>query len=400
MNIHFLGVEATGEGIVLGEESINAFRILVLSVFMAMVGLGIISPIIPNYASELGASGVFIGLIYSSFSLSRAILQTPVGRLADSYSKKRIIIAGLIMYTLTSILYTLVNSPETLVMVRVFHGIGSAMMMPVAMAYAMELTPKGEEGKYMGYLSTALFTGFGAGPLIGGYIYEQYSTATVFHAMSILVSISLILTIIFVPDEKSLGLQREKVNVSIREILTNKKLSGIFVYRAVNALGRGSIMSFLPVLAVQILGMSGTTIGVILSVGIFANALLQTPMGYLADRYDRNLLLIVGGVISSLGYFYIVNTGTTAEMFAARLVVSAGGALSLPAVTAIVAEEGRELGAGSTVGVFNTAMSLGQIIGPLFTGYLYDTYGMVAAFYFSGIIGLVSVFIFWLMARQ
>ena len=393
-------MEATGEGIVLGEESINAFRILVLSVFMAMVGLGIISPIIPNYASELGASGVFIGLIYSSFSLSRAILQTPVGRLADSYSKKRIIIAGLIMYTLTSILYTLVNSPETLVMVRVFHGIGSAMMMPVAMAYAMELTPKGEEGKYMGYLSTALFTGFGAGPLIGGYIYEQYSTATVFHAMSILVSISLILTIIFVPDEKSLGLQREKVNVSIREILTNKKLSGIFVYRAVNALGRGSIMSFLPVLAVQILGMSGTTIGVILSVGIFANALLQTPMGYLADRYDRNLLLIVGGVISSLGYFYIVNTGTTAEMFAARLVVSAGGALSLPAVTAIVAEEGRELGAGSTVGVFNTAMSLGQIIGPLFTGYLYDTYGMVAAFYFSGIIGLVSVFIFWLMARQ
>ena len=387
-------------GIVLGEESINAFRTLVLSVFMAMVGLGIISPIIPNYASELGASGVFIGLIYSSFSLSRAILQTPVGRFADSYSKKRIIIAGLIMYTLTSVLYTLVNSPETLIMVRVVHGVGSAMMMPVAMAYAMELTPKGEEGKYMGYLSTALFTGYGAGPLIGGYIYERYSIAYVFHAMSILVSISLLLTIIFVPDEEALGIRKEKSRVSIREILTNKKLSGIFVYRAVNALGRGSIMSFLPILAVQIMGLSGTTIGVILSVGIFANALLQTPMGYLADRYNRNILLIVGGIISSIGYFFIVNTGTTAELFAARLVVSAGSAVALPAVTAIVAEEGRELGAGSTVGVFNTAMSLGQIVGPVFTGYLFDTYGMVAAFYFSGTIGLVSVLVFWLMSRQ
>ena len=84
-----------------------------LSVFMAMVGLGIISPIIPNYASDLGASGLYIGLIYSSFSLSRATLQTPVGRLADIYSKKKIIVAGLILYGIVSIVYTYVTSPET-----------------------------------------------------------------------------------------------------------------------------------------------------------------------------------------------------------------------------------------------------------------------------------------------
>ena len=70
----------------MAEKSLNAFRVLLLSVFMAMMGLGIISPIIPNYASDLGATGVYIGLIYSGFSLSRALLQTPVGRLADTYS--------------------------------------------------------------------------------------------------------------------------------------------------------------------------------------------------------------------------------------------------------------------------------------------------------------------------
>jgi len=78
---------------------------------MAMVGLGIISPILPNYASDLGATGVYIGLIYSSFSLSRAILQTPVGRLADTFSKKKIIVVGLIMYAVVSVAYTLVRSP-------------------------------------------------------------------------------------------------------------------------------------------------------------------------------------------------------------------------------------------------------------------------------------------------
>ena len=383
----------------MADKSLNAFRVLLLSVFMAMVGLGIISPIIPNYASDLGASGIYIGLIYSSFSFSRVILQTPVGRLADTYSKKNIIVAGLIVYTVISVVYTYVTSPEMLILVRVFHGVGSSMMMPVAMAYAMNLTPKGEEGKYMGYMNTALFSGFGAGPFIGGYIYENYSTRMVFNTMSVLVAISLVLTILLVPDEASLGMKPRKSPAPIREILGNKTLSSILIYRAVNALGRGTIMSFLPLFAVQILGLSSTNIGIILSTGIFLNAFLQTPMGILADRVNRKTLLIGGGLLASVGYFYMVQTGTIAEIFIARMTVSMGSALSLPAVTAIIAEEGRELGSGSTVGVFNTAMSIGQIIGPVFSGFLLDTYGMGSVFYFSGFISVISVIAFWVTSR-
>jgi len=384
----------------LADKSLNAFRVLLLSVFMAMVGLGIISPIMPNYASDLGASGIYIGLIYSSFSLSRAALQTPIGRLADTYSKKKIIVAGLVVYAVISVVYTYVTSPEMLIVVRFFHGVGSSMMMPVAMAYAMNLTPKGEEGKYMGYLNTALFSGFGAGPFIGGYIYENYSTNMVFNTMTVLVLISLALTIILVPDEESLGMKPRKAPVPIREILANRTLSSILIYRAVNALGRGTIMSFLPLYVVQILGLSSTYIGVILSTGIFLNAFLQTPMGMLADRVNRKALLMGGGLISAVGYFYLVQTGTIAEIFVARMVVSMGSALAMPAVTAIIAREGRELGSGSTVGVFNTAMSIGQIIGPVFSGFLLDSYGMGSVFYFSGFISILSVVSLWVMSRE
>lgn len=381
------------------KTTVNAFRILILCVFMAMVGLGIISPIIPNYASDMGATGVMIGLIYSSFSLSRAILQTPVGRFADSYSKKRIIILGLAAYTVTSILYTVVTSPEALIGVRFVHGVGSAMVMPVAMAYAILLTPKWEEGKYMGYMNTALFAGYATGPLIGGYIYEKYSVNTVFNAMSVLVFFSLILTLLFVPEERSLGLREEKPQVSFRKIITNRKLAGVFVYRAVNALGRGTIMGFLPLFAVQTLGISGSVIGFILSMGIFANAVLQTPMGILADRYNRNLLLIFGGLISSTGYFFLIGSRGSIDLFAIRLIISAGGAISLPAISAIIAEEGKDLGVGSTVGVFNTAMSVGQIVGPVFTGFLLDSYSMGAVFNFTGAIGVLSVGAFYFISH-
>ena len=382
------------------KSSFNAFRVLLLSVFMAMIGLGIISPIIPNYASDLGATGIYIGLIYSSFSLSRAILQTPVGKLADSFSKKKIIIAGLALYAAVSIAYTYVNSPQTLILVRLFHGVGSSMMMPVAMAYGINLTPSGEEGKYIGYMNTALFTGFGAGPFIGGYIYENYSIRVVFNTMTVMIAISLILTQLFVPDEETLGINKKRTSVPLKKIISNNTLLAVLVYRMVNALGRGTVMSFLPLFAVQMLGLSGTSIGVVLSVGIFLNAFFQTPMGILADRYNRNLLLIGGGIIASAGYIYMVQTSTLAQIFIARIIVSIGGAISLPAVTAIIAEEGREFGTGMTVGVFNTAMSVGQIIGPVFSGFLLDLYGMSSVFYFSGFISFISVIAFWMLSRK
>ena len=92
--------------------------------------------------------------------------------------------------------------------------------------------------------------------------------------------------------------------------------------------------------------------------------------------------------------------GSIKEIFLARIIVSVGGALSLPAVTAMIAEEGRELGSGSTVGVFNTAVSLGQIIGPILSGLLLDIYGMGSVFYFSGFVSLFSVLTFWILTQK
>ena len=195
-------------------------------------------------------------------------------------------------------------------------------------------------------------------------------------------------------------MKKLKEPVSMRKILRNRILGSVLIYRGVNALGRGTIMTFLPLFAVQTMGISTTAIGLILSVGIFLNAFLQVPMGVLADRFNKKALLIGGGLIAAVGYFYMIITSGVVDIFAARMIIAIGSALSLPAVTAIVAEEGRDLGAGSTVGVFNTAMSLGQIIGPVFSGYLLDVYGIGSVFSFSGIVSVLSVIAFWLFARE
>jgi MFS family permease len=217
--------------------------------------------------------------------------------------------------------------------------------------------------------------------------------------MTVLVSISLLLTGLIVPEEKSLGMNLDRPKISFRKIMTNRKLRGAFVYRAVNSMGISTIMGFLPLFAVQVLSISETTVGFILSAGIFATAFLQSPMGILADRLNKKLMLIVGGLISSTGYFYIIHTQNIVELFISRLLVTAGGILSIPAITAIIAEEGKKLGSGSTMGIYNTAMSVGRIVGPIFIGFLLDTYGMSAVFNFTGVIGILSILAFYLFSR-
>jgi MFS family permease len=148
----------------------GAIQVLLICVFTAMMGLGIIGPIIPIYAENLGATFVQIGLLSSVWSISRLIFTAPVGNLADRTSKRKIIAVGLGVYTILSLLYAVAWDYTSLITVRFFHGLGSAMSMPIAMAYAAEIAPKGREGKFMGNLNMAMFAGMGLGPLIGGYL--------------------------------------------------------------------------------------------------------------------------------------------------------------------------------------------------------------------------------------
>ena len=70
------------------------FRVLFISLFATMLGLGIVSPLMPIFAENLGASGIWLGLIFSSFSLARGIFMPIIGRISDKTGRKKFIIVG------------------------------------------------------------------------------------------------------------------------------------------------------------------------------------------------------------------------------------------------------------------------------------------------------------------
>ena len=164
-------------------------RILVtvmLSVFIALLGVGVIIPVLPLLATKLGASGFSLGLITAAFSLSRGLLQPIVGSLSDRWGRKGFLVAGLFIYGLVGLLIPNANNVAQLICIRLFQGVGAAMIVPVAMAYASFLAPVGQEGRYMGTINIAIFCGIGCGPVIGGLFSDLWGLSSVFSIMAAL----------------------------------------------------------------------------------------------------------------------------------------------------------------------------------------------------------------------
>jgi DHA1 family multidrug resistance protein-like MFS transporter len=377
----------------------RALQALLVSIFVAMLGLGIVGPIMPLYAENLGATFTQIGLLSSAWSIARFIFSAPAGRLSDTVSRKKVIMGGLLAYAIVSLLYVIAWDFNSLLTFRFLHGIGSAATMPVAMAYAAELAPQGQEGKYMGTLNLAMFGGMGLGPLIGGSLTDMFSLEAPFYVMCGMTAFSLVLVLVFLPEAQSNIERTNKPRPSLKKVLSNKVLLASFVFRAVNALGRGAIMGFLTIFMTTAVAEGGmalsvTAAGWVLSIGQLSNAALQQPCGKLADRYNKNILIIVGGLISAIGMALFPFSKTFIHILGARLLFSMGSALMTPALSAIAAIEGRVYGVGTTMSVLQSAMSLGMMGGPLLSGILADMFSLTPIFYVGSGISFLGLLTF------
>ena len=178
----------------------KVFPILVLSIFSSMLGVGIIAPLLPLYAENLGATGIGLGIIFGGFSISRAIIMPIAGRLSDQSGRKLILGIGLLAFAIISPGYLWADSVIDLSLVRFFHGIAAGMIIPIAQAYVGDISPEGEEGKWMGYFNASFFAGFGFGPLMGGALTEHFGMNVAFYSMGGLNLLAFLVAVLLLPE--------------------------------------------------------------------------------------------------------------------------------------------------------------------------------------------------------
>jgi len=370
----------------------RVFITLFAVVFTAVLGMGIISPLMPLYAESMGASGLGLGLMYSGFALSRTIFMPIIGRLSDRRGRKIFIGSGLLAYTIISFSYTLASNMYTLTSVRFLHGIASAMVIPIAHAYIGDLVPKGREGTYMNLFSMAMFLGMGAGPFMGGFLADTFYMNAGFYAMAGLTALALILLLLLVPSVESSSKRSKKApSAPLRTIIRDNKVKAISISLASRAFYRQGISAFLPLLAVSTMGMSITSIGSVLSIFMLTGGFAQGLLGPLADRFNKKRLIIIGSIVAPAFVLFIPYMPAGAMLLAMLLPTALFGAIARAAVMALNVELGNKYrGMGSVMGVSRSVMSLGMVIGPLVFGYTMDHFGINLVFQIGAAVGILA----------
>ena len=372
--------------------------ILLLSIFIALLGIGIIVPVMPDFATRLGASGTSLGLMIAAFSLTRGFFQPISGSLSDRWGRKGFLIVGLFIYGLVGLILPHAASVVNLIFIRAFHGFGSALIMPVAMAYVSELAPAGEEGHYMGMLNVAIFSGIGGGPMLGGFFSDLWGMSSAFYAMAALSFLALGLLLIKLPgmQEKALSSPRSVAGIyrAMGQVFTSRRTNGILLARMTTMFIMVPTMAFLPLLMHQKFRATGIMIGVVIAARTLTNAILQVPSGRLADRYDKLVLLTVGCLVISVIMIVVPLADDFLKLLLLFIVLGGGESLIWPALGALATEEGRLYGHGTMMGMFSLAMSGGIFFGALGAGMVMDYWSLRWSFVTIGI----TVFIISLVA--
>lgn len=371
--------------------------ILSLSVFSAMLGVGIIVPLLPLYAKHLGATAFEVGMIFSGFSFARMVVLPVVGRLSDRHGRKPFLVTGLSTYALSSLGYIAAKTVSALGLVRFIHGFAAALVVPVAFAYIGDRAPIKKEGQQVGTFQFSLFLGMGLGPIIGGTLNDAFGMNANFLALGAMAGLAALMSFFGIKESKPVVKAAPPPLLSTLKIPT---ISGLMVFRFVYAISRGTIMAFLPLFATKFGNLTATQVGLVVSSNLLLSAVLQTRGGKLADRKNRVTLVLVGSLCNALIFFSLPFAKNFLPILGLNMLLGVAGAIGLPSASAMLVEEGRKSGMGQLFGMFELAMSAGIAIGPLMSGAIAEKLGVQLVFPFIGVVTLLGALIFYGLSNR
>lgn len=394
----------------------RAFVVLFIAMFVAMAGVGMVSPLLPVYVrDELGGPAIGVALSFSGLAIAQIISAPFAGSLGDRHGLKPFIVAGFAIYAAGAFGYLFASTWEQVVFFRILSGFGAAGVFPMTLAYVGRLAPAGREGSFMGAFTVAQVTGFGLGPLLGGGIRDAFSSEAAFATMGVMLAGTALLTLLWLPahagSPASDGVEAPSLPWS--QIVRRRAVQGAVLFMTLMSIGWGAAYSFLAIYIVSEEGLgldSALFVGLLLSLRQFTNAALQPITGRLADRWDRVKLVAAGLVFMSLGTVLIPIVPSTVVdigpvpiavyLLLAVMVAGVGESLAMPAQQAVFVTLGRVVGMGSLMGLNNMGNSVGFLFGSLAGAAVVGSLGLPAVFVFAALILFAGTVLYVLIMRS
>lgn len=351
--------------------------ILSFTLVVIMLGFGMVIPIMPFYIDSMGATGLQLGLLVASYGVMRLIFAPLWGSLSDRVGRKPVLMIGVFGNGLTLLLFGLSTQLWMLFLARSLSGVLSSATSPTTMAYISDSTSEEDRGGGMGMLGAAVGLGTVVGPGLGGWLAGE-SLATPFFIGAALSLVSLLLILFLLPE--SLSPQARQANGDKKATFPVRQMwSAIF-----SPLGSLLMMAFLVAFsgtifyaifglyALEKFGYGTEQVGTILMVVGLVSALTQGIMtGPLTKRWGEAVVIKLSLLATSIGFLILIPANSFLTVLLTTGIFILATSLLTPAVSALTSKW-VTMDQGATMGLSNSFMSLGRIIGPLFAGFLFD----------------------------
>ncbi|SDI06400.1 MFS transporter, DHA1 family, multidrug resistance protein [Planococcus glaciei] len=376
--------------------------ILLLNLFIAFLGIGLVIPVTPTIMNELNISGTVVGYMVSAFALAQLVVSPLAGRAVDKYGRKPLIVLGLFVFSMSELLFGLGQSVEVLFVSRLLGGVSAAFIMPAVTAYIADITTLKTRPKALGYMSAAISTGFIIGPGIGGFLAEIGTRLPFFFAAGFgLFAMFLSLLLLKEPER-----QKQEENLYGEQKTGFGRIFSpmyfiAFMVILISSFGLASFESLFALFVDHKFGFTPQDIAIVISLGAIVGVIVQ--VGFF-DRFTRwwgEIRLIRYSLIVSTALVLILTYVTSYwAILLVTMVVFVGFDLMRPAVTTYLSRiAGNEQG---FVGGMNSMFtSIGNIIGPIIGGILFDI-DLNYPFYFATVtlaIGIALTFA-WKTPKQ
>lgn len=361
------------------------------------------TPLLPIFAASLGASDALLGLIVSVSTLTGMATKPLFGLLSDRMGRRLWLLIGTLIFAGVPFLYSLIETPGQLIVIRLLHGTATAIYGPVTVAYVAERGGK-RKAERLGWFGMARSGGYLVGPAVAGWLLLSLEPVAVFTLIGVL-SMAAFVPVLWMgqdePRPSETAMASSKANLgkaggtvvgagAVRGLL--KREAGLLGTPAVwlsGALEAGVfvvtyvIKAFLPIYALTA-GYSTVEIGLFFSVQEGALIVLKPWGGRLGDRIGHLRAVSLGMFCLAVTLPFLLVAGGTAGLLAVAAVMGAAQALIFPATVALIAEQVPTGKVGAGMGLAGSLKNGGKVAGPVLGGLL------IAGLGYSGLFWLLT----------
>ncbi len=377
----------------------SALSLIFLTVFIDLLGFGILIPILPTFAkTELLVNETAIGVVIAAYSFVQFLFNPILGRLSDKYGRKPVIVISQFINAIGYVLFAFTSSYIILLVSRIVAGIGGSSI-SVAQAYIADITTKENRAKGMGVIGAAFGLGFVFGPLMGGLLASYGYMLTGFASATFSI-LAFIFTIMLLPESNVI---RNAVTETKRKLIDVDGLKNVFAKpeRAmliflffVLTFSFANIYGTFALLGLQVYGFSDMQNGFMFGIIGLTSAIVQGGLiGRINKLISKINILKLGSFLIMLNLALIPYGGSFLGLAIISVFLSIGTGIFQPTVLSLISEVTPEDEQGVTLGVNQSVSAMARVLGPLWGGFAFEFLGYPYPF-LTGAAFTLIIFIF------